>query len=92
MKICILFIYSDDNSYNNMLQVQQRYVHKNNNVDSFFIKMDNLQNDDIIIKDDIISVKGEETIFNILYKTIKAVESLLPNDYDYFIRTKIGLI
>ena len=92
MKICILFIYSESDYYNNMLKIQQKYVHKHNNVDSFFIKFDNLQNDDIIIKDDIISVKGEEKYLSILDKTIKSFELLLSNNYDYFIRTNISTI
>lgn len=92
MKICILFIYSERDYYNNMLKVQQRYVHKHNNVDSFFVKFNNLQNEDIIINDDIISVKGEEFYLNILYKTIKSFELLLSNNYDFFIRSNISTI
>ena len=92
MKICILFIYSESDYYNNMLKVQQRYVHKHNNVDTFFVKFNNLQNEDIIINDDIISVKGEELYLNILYKTIKSFELLLSNNYDFFIRSNISTI
>jgi hypothetical protein len=92
MKICILFIYSESDYYNNMLKVQQGYVHKHKNVDSFFVKFNNLQNEDIIINDDIISVKGEELYLNILYKTIKSFELLLSNDYDFFIRSNISTI
>jgi hypothetical protein len=92
MKICILFIYSESDYYNTMLKIQQKYVHKHNNVDSFFIKFNNLQNDDIIINDDIISVKGEELYLNILDKTIKSFELLLSKNYDYFIRTNISTI
>ena len=92
MKICILFIYSESEYYNNMLKIQQSYVHKHNDVDAFFIKFDNLQNDDIVINDDIISVKGEELYLSILDKTIKSFELLLPNNYDFFIRTNISTI
>ena len=92
MKICILFIYSHIDCYNNMFNIQQKYVHKHNNVDSFFVKFDNLQNDDIIINDDIISVKGEELLINILDKTIKSFQLLLPNNYDFFIRTNVSTI
>jgi len=75
-----------------MLKIQQKYVHKHNDVDSFFIKFDNLQNDDIVINDDIISVKGEELYLSILDKTIKSFELLLSKKYDYFIRTNISTI
>ena len=92
MKVCILFIYSDDTIYNSMLQIQQKYVHNFNNVDSYFIKMNNSQNDDIIINDDIISIKGNETLFNILYKTIKSFELLFENNYDFFVRSNISTI
>jgi|LakMenE01Jun11ns_1017448.scaffolds.fasta_scaffold9582752_2 hypothetical protein len=92
MKVCILFIYSDDTIYNSMLQIQRKYVHKFNNVDSYFIKMDNSQNDDIIKNDDIISIKGNETLLNILYKTIKSFELLFENNYDFFVRSNISTI
>lgn len=92
MKICILFIYSESDHYNTMLKIQQKYVHKHNDVDSFFIKFDNLQKDDIIINDDIISVKGQELYLSILDKTIKSFELLLSKKYDYFIRTNISTI
>jgi len=92
MKVCILFIYSDDIIYNSMLEIQQKYVHKFNNVDSYFIKMNNLQNDDIIINDDIISIKGNETLYNILYKTVKSFELLFDNNYDFFVRSNISTI
>jgi hypothetical protein len=92
MKVCILFIYSDETNYNIMLKIQQKYVHKFNNVDSYFIKMNNLQNDDLIKNDDIISIKGEETLYNILYKTVKSFELLFENNYDFFVRSNISTI
>jgi hypothetical protein len=93
MKVCILFIFSDTTDYNIMLKIQQKYVHKFNNVDSYFIKMDNTQTDnDVLITDDIISIKGEETLFNILYKTVKSFELLFSNDYDFFVRSNISTI
>ena len=92
MKVCILFIYSDTAYYNSMLKIQQKYVHKVNNVDSYFIKMDRLQMEDVLITDDIISIKGEETLFNILYKTVKSFELLFSNNYDFFVRSNISTI
>ena len=92
MKVCILFIYSDNEDYNVMLKIQQKYANNFDNVDSYFIKMDNAQTEDILVHDDIISVKGQETLFNILYKTIKSFELLFEKNYDFFVRSNISTI
>jgi len=54
--------------------------------------MDRLQMEDVLITDDIISIKGEETLFNILYKTVKSFELLFSNSYDFFVRSNISTI
>jgi len=93
MKLLILAIYSDNKYYQQMLAIQRSYFHEFKNVTSFFIDFDKDQLEDIIIKDDIIYVKGEDTYLNITYKTIKALEYALKNiQFDYVIRTNMSTI
>ena len=39
MKVLILFIYSENNIYNQMMNLQRNYIHNFNEVDSYFIQM-----------------------------------------------------
>ena len=93
MKILILFIYSESNIYNKMMNLQKKYIHKFNEVDSYFVQMRESQLSEIEIENDIIFVKGKETYMNILYKTIKSIEYLFKKEeYDFVIRTNISTI
>jgi hypothetical protein len=76
MRVLILIIYSESNIYKQMMNLQKKYIHNFNNVDSYFIQMRENQISDIEIEDDIIFVKGEENFLTILYKTIKSIEYL----------------
>tara|TARA_X000000368_G_C22845860_1_gene629771 strand:+ start:113 stop:850 length:738 start_codon:yes stop_codon:yes gene_type:complete len=93
MKILMLFIYSDDELYNKMLKLQQQYVHSHRYITSYFVQMSPNIEKDIIIKNDIIYVKGNESKMNILKKTIKALELLIHREnYDYVIRTNMSTV
>jgi hypothetical protein len=93
MKLLILAIYSDSKEYQEMLKIQRSYFHKFKNVTSFFIDFCKDQKEDIVIKDDFIYVKGEDTFLNITYKTIKALEYALKHiQFDYVIRTNMSTI
>lgn len=94
MKILILSIYSDSNDYNKMIEIQKKYINLNKNIDVYFIKFEN-QIEEIIINDNIISIKGEESAMNIINKTIIALDYLInikKKVYDYIIRTNISTI
>jgi hypothetical protein len=93
MKILILFIYSENNIYNKMMNLQRKYIHKFNEVVSYFVQMRENQLSEIEIENDVIFVKGEETYLNILYKTVKSIEYLFEKkNYDFLIRTNISTI
>ena len=93
MKILILIIYSKDEIYEQMMNIQKKYIHNFSNVDSYFIQMKNDISDNLQIEDDIIYVKGKENYMNILVKTITALEYLYKiKEYDFVIRTNISTI
>ena len=94
MKLLILFIYSDNEIYRQMVEVQRSYVNKFANVTSYFIEMRENQEKNIEIVNDFIYVKGEERVFNILHKTIESLEYMLQSAiyYDFIIRTNVSTI
>jgi hypothetical protein len=94
MRILILSICSDSKIYNKMIQLQKLYINSNKDVDVYFIKFGE-QNEEIIVKDNIISIKGEESAMNIINKTIISLEYLInieKKKYDYIVRTNISTI
>jgi hypothetical protein len=94
MKILILMIYNETEPYNKMLSLQKNYVHKNPNVDTYFIKFEN-QEQEIVIENNIITFKGEENFMNILEKTLLAFDYLFNIEnkkYDYVIRSNISTL
>jgi hypothetical protein len=93
INILLLFIYNDNNEYNEMLKIQRLYVHTHKNIDSFFVTYRENQDTDVIIENDFVYVKGQEGFLNILNKTLKAMEYLTNlKYYDYVIRTNISTI
>jgi hypothetical protein len=80
-----------------MLEIQRNYINKNKNIniDVYFITFDEELNEDIKIIDDMIYVKGKESLINILYKTIKSLNYIindLNKKYDYVVRSNISTI
>jgi hypothetical protein len=69
MKVLILFIYSEESYYRKMMDIQKKYIHNFENVDSYFIQMRDMQSNEIEIDNDIIFVKGQEKRLNILLIT-----------------------
>uniref|UniRef100_A0A6C0D9Z7 Uncharacterized protein n=1 Tax=viral metagenome TaxID=1070528 RepID=A0A6C0D9Z7_9ZZZZ len=93
MKILILFIYSDSDTYKKMMILQRKYIHNFEEVDSFFVQMRENQENNIEIEGDMIFVKGTEAYLNILYKTIQSIEYLFSKKkYNFLIRTNISTI
>jgi hypothetical protein len=100
MKILILIIYSDNDEknaevYRKMANIHMRYVNNFENVSSYFIQMREKQTNNIEIEDKFIYVKGNETLMNIMHKTIEAMDYLfntLGFDYNYVIRTNISTV
>lgn len=95
MKICILIIYSKNNEYDEMLEIQRNYLNKfkNEELVFYFTEMNNEQRENLEIIDDFIFVKGEECFLNILKKTVMSMKYILENDnIDFLIRTNISTI
>ena len=92
MKILILLIFSPLEIYNEMLQLQKKYINNHANIDTYFITLNEEQSKDIIVKDDVIFVKGKESYTNILFKTIESlsyINNINPKKYDFIIRSNI---
>ena len=70
MKVLLLLIHSSSPIYNEMFSIQQQYVNKFKEVDTFFIIMRETQENLVEQENDIIYVKGKEYVLNVLYKTL----------------------
>ena len=93
MKVLLLLIHSNTPIYNEMLSIQQQYIHTSKDIDSFFVVMRENQSTLIEQENDIIYVKGKEHVLNVLYKTITALDYLTQkNEYDFIIRSNISTI
>ena len=93
MKLLILYIYSNEEWYFRMQQIQRLYCHKFKNVHSYFIQFRE-QTNEIETENDMIYVKGQESFMGITSKTLKAIEYMLSRivNIDYVIRTNISTI
>ena len=95
MKILILVIYSKNQSYDKMLEIHRKYVHKYNNVDVYFIQSSYEHNEPVFIENDMVYVRCLEEHNTILYKTLSTMDTLKNlwnKEYDFTIRTNISTI
>lgn len=95
MKVLILIIFSNTDIYNEMLKLQNEYINQNENIDVYFVTFDPKQEDEVILLDNIIYVKGSESYINILYKTIKGLEYIhnnISSSYDFVVRSNISTL
>lgn len=93
--ILLLRIYSENqDKYVKMKSIHDKYTTNRicpDNIDVFYVLSDNTINEDIKLEGNIVKVKGNEGILNILGKTIKALEFLCKyKDYDYIVRSNIS--
>ena len=56
MKILLLIIYSENELYDKMIKAQRNYIHKFENVDSYFIQNSTKYNEPIVFENDMIHV------------------------------------
>jgi Glycosyl transferases group 1/Glycosyl transferase family 2 len=94
-KICILMLYSKDEYYDKMKKMSE-YHYKNyekyDNIDYYYITLDPDLEQEYIIKDHDLIIKGTESyIPGILDKTLFAL-NLFKNKYNYFVRSNISTI
>ena len=95
MKICILIIYSYSEHYLKMKQILEEHYRKYTDYISFYFVQNNetIEND-IEFSDNTIVVKKQETLLNIMYKTLKAIEYIYEEhkDMEYLVRTNVSTI
>jgi len=95
MKLLLLVIYNDSDTYKEMLEIQKKYIHSHVNIQVFFITFKYNQTNYVEIKDNFIYIHGEESLFCILEKTIIALDVLINVYnlyYDFIIRTNISTL
>ena len=95
MKVLLLLIFNHSGTYDKMLELQRKYIHSHPNVDTYLTILNNDQVENVIVKNDMIYIKGQESHFNILFKTIESLYHLinkLGNNYDFVVRSNISTI
>lgn len=94
MKICILIIYSDNEDYQKMLEIQKEYLNFfKDEIIFYFCQMKNNISNEIEVDNNFIYVKGEEKLLNVLKKTIISMKYIIQkHDIDFLIRTNISTI
>jgi len=93
MKILIVSIYNETPAYKIMLDLQNKIVNNCKDIDFYFITFNNTQEEEFVIINNILYIKGVESYLSIMEKTIKAFKYLLSlSNYDFIIRTNISTI
>jgi DNA-binding ferritin-like protein (Dps family) len=95
VKILNLVLYSDNEHYNNMYCILSNYYKKFNNVKTYFYKFNNTIENDFELIDDILNIKGTESMVpGVLDKTLKTFKYFEKEyeNYDYVIRSSISTI
>ena len=93
MKYINLVLYSDDKEYNEMKEITQKYYKKFENVKTMYYKYDEKMNEEYLMEGDVLKIKGKETyVPGILEKTVKAMEYVENDEYDYLVRSNISTI
>ncbi len=93
MNILHLVLFSNSSYYYSMYYAIRKYYKKFNNINTYFYTYTNDIDEDYIIIDDMLYIKGSETIIpGILDKTLKAFEIFQKNNFDYVVRSNISSI
>jgi hypothetical protein len=95
MKVLVLFIYSENALYNEMLNLQRKYVNTHSDITSYFVQFRKDQTNAVEIVNDIIYVKGEEDRMNITTKTLLAMQYVLCQmnlTFDYVVRSNVSTV
>ena len=74
MKVLILVIYSRNEAYDKMLEVQRKYMHNYKDVEVYFMESCFLHNEPVFIQDDMSRVRIKEDNKTILFKTLATIE------------------
>jgi hypothetical protein len=96
MKILLLYIYSENQIYNKMIELQREHIINSNiEISYYFIQFRKEQVNLIEIENDFIYVKGQEALLKITEKTLKSLNFLLKDMgliFDFIIRTNMSTI
>lgn len=95
MKVLLLSIFNESDYYNQMREIQRKYVNRSNIFEYYFITYKEDLAEDIQLVDDMLYIKGIESYMNILEKTVIAMNyfiNTLKKEYDFVIRTNVSTI
>ena len=94
MRLVVLVLANDNAEYNEMQSLWRIYMNKHPNITSFFIKYKEDLIEDVMINEDVIFIKGKETVIpGCLDKTIRSIEFLLKNmEFDFILRTNMSSV
>ena len=94
MRLLVLILANDNAEYNEMQSLWRIYMNKHPNITSFFIKYKEDLIEDIVINDDVIFIKGKESVIpGCLVKTVRSIEYLLKNmEFDFILRTNMSSV
>ena len=93
LKYVNLVLYSEDREYDKMKEITEVYYDKFENVKTIYYKFDDKINDEYKMEGNLLKIKGKETyVPGILEKTIKSMEYVANDQYDYLVRSNISTI
>jgi len=94
MKIIILILANDSGIYLECQKLWTSYMNLHPNIKSYFIKLDSQIKNDILLDNNTIFIKGNESIIpGCLIKTITSINYLLKHEeFDYIFRTNMSSV
>ena len=94
MRLVALVLANDNAEYNEMQSLWRIYMNKHPNITSFFIKYKEDLIEDVMINEDVIFIKGKESVIpGCLDKTVRSIEYLLKNmEFDFILRTNMSSV
>lgn len=94
MKIIILILANDSGIYLECQKLWRSYMNLHPNIKSYFIKLDPQLTSDVLVDNNTIFIKGNESIIpGCLIKTITSIDYLLKHEeFDYIFRTNMSSV
>lgn len=94
MKIIILILSNDSGHYLECQNLWRSYMNTHPNIKSYFIKFDPQLTSNILVDNNIILIKGNESLIpGCLVKTLKSINYVLKNeDFDFIFRTNMSSV
>ena len=94
MKILILILANDNGIYLECQTLWRTYMNLHPNIKSYFIKFDNQLTTDILVDNNTIFIKGNESFIpGCLIKTLETINYVLKNEeFDFIFRTNMSSV